>query len=225
MNEREWYYVKDGQRYGPVPQTTLTQLLSDGTLGPATLVWTQPMENWQQASTIDFSAQAVWSPPPPGSPVTSQAFRPARPTAVTVFGVLNIVFGGLGLLCMPVALIAIFAAPNMMNVAGGARAWTLVSTAVGLFCTIFQITMGIGLLYLKAWARMGSLAYGWFAVIWGIIGMAVNFATFASAAHGSSPDATFGLISGIFGGLIGMIYPVLLIIFMRKPNVKDACTR
>ncbi len=225
MNERQWYYVKDGQRNGPVPQTTLTQLLSDGTLSPATLVWTQPMDNWRQASTVDFSAQTVWMPPPPGSPVASKAIARTQPTAVTVFGILNIVFGSLDLLCMPVALIGIFAAPNMMNVGGGTRAWTMVSSAVGLFCTIFLIIMGIGLLYLKSWARTGSLAYGWFAIIWGIIGMAVNFATFSSAAHGSSPDATFGLIGGVFGGLIGMIYPILLIVFMRRPNVKEACTR
>ena len=225
MNEREWYYVKDGQQCGPVSQTMLVELLANGTLGPATLVWTQPMESWRQASTIDFSGQAVGSPPPPGSPAVPQPVRPARPMAVTVFGILNIVFGSLGLLCVPVALITMFAAPNMMNAGGGTRAWTLVASAVGLFCTIFLIIMGVGLLYLKAWARTGSLAYGWFAIIWGIIGMAVNFAAFASVAHGSSPDVMFGMIGGVIGGLIGMVYPILLIVFMRRPNGKEACIK
>ena len=27
------------------------------------------------------------------------------------------------------------------------------------------------------------------------------------------------------GGLIGLIYPILLIVFMRRPDVKEACTR
>jgi len=215
MNEREWYYVKDGQRYGPVPQARLIELLQEKTLGPATLVWTQPMGNWREASTIDFSAPAA----------ASQPLRPERPAAVTVFGILNIVFGGLGLLCMPMGLVAIFAMPNVMNSAGSVKAWMLVSSAVGFVCTILLITAGIGLLYLKARARTGSLVYGWFTIIWGIIGMAVNFGLIASGGYGFSYSALPGAIGGILGGLIGLIYPILLIIFMRRPDVRNACMR
>lgn len=225
MNEREWYYVKDGQQSGPVSQTRLIELLQEKTLGPATLVWTAEMENWREASTIDFSAPAVSSALPPGSAVASQPFRTERPVPVTVFGILNIVFGSLGLLCMPLGLIGIFAMPNVMNAAVAVKAWMLVSSAVGFVCTILLITVGIGLLYLKAWARTGAVVYGWFAIIWGIVGMVASLGLIASGGYGHSHSALPGAIGGIFGGLVGLIYPVLLIVFMRRPDVRNACTR
>jgi len=215
MNEREWYYVKDGQQSGPVSQTRLIELLQEKTLGPATLVWTAEMENWREASTIDFSAP----------PVALQPFRPERPVPVTVFGILNIVFGSLGLLCMPLGLIGIFAMPNVMNAAVAVKAWMLVSSAVGFVCTILLITVGIGLLYLKAWARTGAVVYGWFAIIWDIVGMVASLGLIASGGYGHSHSALPGAIGGIFGGLVGLIYPVLLIVFMRRPDVRNACTR
>jgi uncharacterized membrane protein len=87
------------------------------------------------------------------------------------------------------------------------------------------IAAGIGLLYLKAWARVLSLGYGWFAIVWGIIGMVVNVGLITSGAYGAPRDAVGGMMGGVFGGLVGLIYPILLIVFMRRPNVKDACTR
>ncbi|MHC4511192.1 MAG: DUF4339 domain-containing protein [Planctomycetota bacterium] len=53
MNEQEWHYVKDGRQCGPVSQAKLVELLREGTLGPETLVWTQEMEDWRQASAMD----------------------------------------------------------------------------------------------------------------------------------------------------------------------------
>jgi hypothetical protein len=214
MNGREWYYVKEGQQCGPVSEAGLIELIHQGTLGPATLVWAQGMEDWHEASTINALAPALYPP-----------LHPERPAPVTVFGILNIVFGSLGLLCMPLGLIAIFAVPNAMNTTVTVKAWMLLSGVVGLACTIFLIVVGIGLLYLKAWARMGSLLYGWFAIIWGIIGTVVNFGVIPLGGYGFSHDAVPGVIGGILGGLIGLVYPILLVIFMRRPNVRSACTR
>jgi len=225
MDERQWYYVKDGQQCGPVSEAALIELLHQGTLGPTTRVWTQGMDDWREASTINSLAPAALLPSQGGPPLAAQSLHPARPNSVTVFGILNIVFGTLGLMCMPVGLIAILAVPNAMNTAATVKAWLLVSGVVGLACTIFLIVVGIGLLYLKAWARTGSLVYGWFAIIWGIIGTVVNFGLIPSGGYGISRDALTGTIHGIIGGLIGLIYPVLLVIFMQRPNVRQACTR
>jgi len=224
MNERQWYYVKDGQQCGPLSEARLIELFHQGTLGPATRVWTQGMDDWREASAVE-GLIAGTSPLLQGVPTVPESFRPERPTAVTVFGILNIVFGSLGLLCMPVGLIAILAMPNAINTAATVKAWMLLSGVVGLACTIFLIVVGIGLLYLKAWARTGSLVYGWFAIIWGIIGTVVNFGLIPSGGYGLSHDALPGTIHGIIGGLVGLIYPILLIVFMRRPNVKEACTR
>ncbi len=225
MNERQWYYVKDGQQCGPVSEAGLIDLLHQGTLGPATRVWTQGMEDWHEASTINALVPAVLPPLQGEPPPAAQSFRPERPTSVTVFGILNIVFGSLGLLCMPVGLFAILAMPNAMNTAGSNTVWMLLSGVVGLACTIFLIIAGIGLLYLKAWARKGSLLYGWFAIIWGIIGVAFNVCFMTSSMGGSAERVVPSVIGGVCAGSIGLIYPVLLVIFMHRPNVKQACTR
>jgi hypothetical protein len=215
MNEREWYYVKDGQRYGPVPQAKLIELLQEKTLGPATLVWTRLMGNWREASTIDFSAP----------PVALHPFRPERPAPVTVFGILNIVFGSLGLLCAPLELIVILAMPQVVNLPTGARASLLFSAPVGFGCSVLLIVVGIGLLYLRAWARVWCLGYGWFAIVWGIVGMVVHVGFVTSGDYGYSHDAIAAMVGGVIGVLAGLVYPILLVVFMRRPNVKDACTR
>ena len=165
MNERQWYYVKDGQQCGPVSEARLIELLRDGTLGPSTRVWTQGMEDWHEASTINSLVPAVLSPLQGGPPLAAQSLRPERPASVTVFGILNIVLGGLGMLCMPVGLIAILAMPHVGNPAALPKVWLLFSSAIGFVCTVLLIAAGIGLLYLKAWARVLCLGYGWFAII------------------------------------------------------------
>lgn len=224
MNERQWYYVKNEQQYGPVSESSLVELLRNRTLGPETQVWTQGMEDWRQASSIGELAPFISSALQTTVTAAQQSFVPQRPTSVTVFGILNIIFGSLGLICTPVGLVAIFVMPNAMNPAGGALAWLLLSLAIGFACTILLLTVGIGLLYLKAWARIWCLGYGWFAIGWGIIGMVVNIGLSISGADGYNQD-TPGMIGGLCGGLIGFVYPILLVVYMRSSNVKNACIR
>lgn len=225
MDERQWYYVKEGQQCGPVSEARLIELLRDGSIGASTQVWTQGMENWREASAVEGLVAGTPQPLQAAPATVPQSFHPQRPTAVTVFGILNIVFGTLGLLCMPVGLIAMFAMPQVAHQAATPRAWLLLSSAIGLACTIFLIVIGTGLLYLKAWARKGSLVYGWFAIIWGIIGACINVGFMVSRVGGNAETVVPSMIGGVCGGLIGLIYPVLLVIFMQRPNVKEACTR
>ena len=102
MNERQWYYVKNEQQYGPVSESSLVELLRGRTLGPETQVWTQGMEDWRQASSIDELAPFISSALQTTATAALQSFVPQRPTSVTVFGILNIIFGSLGLICTPV---------------------------------------------------------------------------------------------------------------------------
>jgi hypothetical protein len=229
MSERQWHYAKEGRQYGPIPESELVGLFRNGTLGPETQVWTQQLKDWCKASEVDWllpvvgphSPTAYGSAPPPGA---------ERPTAVTVFGILNIVFGALGLLSMPCALFFMFAMPGkVMNPTRAVKAWLLFSSLIGFAAAILLIITGIGLLNLKAWARKCAIGYGWFAVIWGVLGTIINIVLMTSGAYGYSqqaqPGAMSGMIGGTIGGLFGLIYPILLIVFMHRPNVKNACNR
>lgn len=166
------------------------------------------------------------------SPLPPPVMKPpsARPTSVTVFGVLSIVFGGLALLCTPINLVTANMPNPMFNIPGF-RAWTIFSSILGMAAAIWQLSNGIGLLRLKPWARTGSMAYAWFAIVMGVVSMTVMLVLLLprmGAATGGSSDPAMaagmigGVIGGTVGGIIGMIYPILLLVFMRKPRVVEA---
>jgi hypothetical protein len=61
-----WYYLgQDQSQQGPVDEAHFQQLVSAGTIAPATLVWKEGMPNWQAFGTTSPAA-----PPFPGVAVT-----------------------------------------------------------------------------------------------------------------------------------------------------------
>ncbi len=78
MANREWYYVKDGTRQGPVAEQELTKLLTEGALLPSALVWTEGAEDWRPASDVPELTQPApqTAAPPPISEATTQPPRP-----------------------------------------------------------------------------------------------------------------------------------------------------
>src|SRR4030042_260532 len=58
-------------------------------------------------------------------------YAAGKPTSVTVFGVLNIVFGGLGLLCTPVGIFATIASSKTLEAATGYKMFLLFSNIAG----------------------------------------------------------------------------------------------
>ncbi len=164
-----------------------------------------------------------------------------RPTSVTVFGVLNIVFGALALLCLPITLLMVFGVfkhapdPTTKALYGNPLyvSWTVVSSVVGLIAAVVELVAGIGLLKLLPWARVTSIGfaiYGIFASIASMVMTAVVMIPIVQKMDtGSGPEhaaAIGGMIGGVIGGIAGscgaIIYPILLLIFMTRPKVKAA---
>lgn len=55
-----WYYVRNGERVGPVDEAALRRLIAEGTLRPEDLVWNETMgDQWAAASTIP----GLYAPP------------------------------------------------------------------------------------------------------------------------------------------------------------------
>jgi hypothetical protein len=54
-----WYFVKDGQPFGPVETEALNESFSRGSLRPIDLVWQPGMATWAPASTV----AELWSEP------------------------------------------------------------------------------------------------------------------------------------------------------------------
>jgi hypothetical protein len=116
-----------------------------------------------------------------------------RPTVVTVFGILNLVFGGLfGLcsLCAGFALLFAYiafksappqAAAELSGVFGSLdrllpsyKYVLIASVVIGLILDIVLIVSGIGLLRMHPWGRWGSVFYGVGTVLVGIAGLVYN---------------------------------------------------
>ena len=148
-----------------------------------------------------------------------------RPASVTTFGILNIVFGGLALLCTPFSAFAVFSMPNEFNPAQWYKGWLIFSSALSVICSAWLLALGIGLLCLKRWSRTGSIVYAWITIVFGVIGMVINFAAMTSGGISMSPETSAGFIGGLFGGLIGLVYPILLLIFMKRKPAVESCTR
>lgn len=163
-----------------------------------------------------------------------------RPTPVTVFGVLNIIFGGLGLLSAPFAIMALMVVDNTMRnpvleiarrnpVVGG---WMMLSNALGVLAAIVLLAGGIGLLQLKPWGRKLSIGFAVYALVMGVIGMLITgiyivpaLLSQPQANSAEAAGAVGGAIGGLVGGLVGLVYPLLLLIFMGRPAVVAAFKR
>jgi hypothetical protein len=141
-----------------------------------------------------------------------------KPTSVTVFGVLNIVFGFLGLLCIPIALLVLAVASKKMGVSLPFKIW---SRVIGIGFSIWLLILGIGLLKMSKWARRGSVIYAWVRIIWILTVIGSNFAALSGwmvVSGGTKPE----FLGGVCGGILGLIYPILLLIFMQTNKVKQA---
>lgn len=163
-----------------------------------------------------------------------------RPTSVTVFGILNIVFGTFGLLCTPISLAMILGMPvagnPVLRVIHGNelyRLWTIGGSLLGIVAAAVLLAAGIGLLQLRPWARLTSIGLAIYNLVAGVLNIGMSVFVFmplvqgVKMGSGAEQAAALGaLIGGIAGGVggscVGMIYPILLLIFMTRPSVKAA---
>jgi hypothetical protein len=161
-----------------------------------------------------------------------------RPVAVTVFGVLNIVFGVLGFFGMIFTIATFFFLPDnghnpvleIMRNSPGYTAWMMIALPLGFLACGVSIAAGIGLLKLKGWARVLSIGYAIYTIVSCLVGAVLNYIFImhplmeqAAQKHGPEVAALIGgAIGGTFGSCIGMVYPVVLLIFMTRPKVAAA---
>lgn len=167
-----------------------------------------------------------------------------RPTAVTVFGILNLVFAGMGLFGLCCGIIplltmnSIQAMPNqppnpvleLMKENQAYFVFIVVTMVLGLVATLVLACGGYGLLKMRPWGRHLSIVYAVYTILAGIVGLIANWfwlftPLMEQARQASGPEqagAIGGLVGGVCGGGIGLIYPVLLLIFMTRPNVVQA---
>lgn len=55
VSEIEWHYSTDGQRFGPVPDDQIIQLIKQGEITEQSMVWHRSLPDWQPVLTSKFA--------------------------------------------------------------------------------------------------------------------------------------------------------------------------
>jgi hypothetical protein len=161
-----------------------------------------------------------------------------RPTAVTVFGILNILFAVLG-------VISIFASMAMLRFVDASQqknpviealhnnaiyaAWFKLMIPLGMVSSVVLLAAGVGLLLLKNWARITSIIYAIYSIIVCLAGVAMNFVFLLMPLLNQSNHGTVEVaaeigaaIGTVIGGVFGLVYPILVLVFMTRPKIVAA---
>lgn len=160
-----------------------------------------------------------------------------RSTIAIVFGILNLVFAGVGVVGLLFSAWMLqmsrdMAAPNpvlqIINENPAYATFYRVSVALGFVASIVLAVAGIGLLAMKPWGRYLSIGYALYAIAMAIVGMAANYFFLlmpmmdklaATPAGPQQAGLIGGVVGGTCGGCFGLIYPVVMLCFMFRPSL------
>jgi len=163
-----------------------------------------------------------------------------RPISTLIFGILNIAFG-LWDLASPL-LAALFAHLKFSSQASVSAlqsdpayvALTKFSVWTSVVFGVALVAFGIGLLLLKNWARLGSIVFAVVDIVFVAVGSVLGWSFMKVAveqAMAQAHGAPVGLIQGmatlvfVLTLIIRLAYPALLLLFMTRANVIEACQR
>jgi hypothetical protein len=160
-----------------------------------------------------------------------------RPTSVTVFGILNICKGALGVLTALWSLMLFSSSAAASNPVTQVMLenptytkWMKTMVPIGIVVCCASVLSGFGLLGLRSWARKVSIAYAIYGIVVVVVTVPINFfvllpAMLEKSRQFQGPEAA-GMISStigsVLGVVLGLIYPILLLIFMTRPKVVAA---
>jgi len=151
-----------------------------------------------------------------------QTFVAEKPTAITVLGVLNCVFGGIGILSAPISIFRMISGSKTIEIVWEYKIWLLVDSIAGIGFSAWLLALGISLLKFKRWVRRSSVIYSIIVIVRHIIRSVLYLAALSLGWFTMAQNQWIAVIVGIFSLPLGLIYPVLLLIFMNTAKVKQA---
>jgi hypothetical protein len=220
----------DQKEYGPVDEATVVEWIQSGRANAQTMIQKQGAPDWQPISRFpEFAGVLGGGAAPMGTAAEPHHAQPeAGGTKVPkVFGILNIVFGSICGLCTGAGMVMFFGVMALIKSLGGDMGWvgpaTLVLGGLGFIFNIILVVSGIGLLKRRNWGRTLSNVYAVVAILQAIGSLVLNL-VFLPEAMADMPGAENNpaqAIGNICGGIIALIYPILLLIFLNKQEVKS----
>jgi len=215
----------DGKEYGPVTSDQLRQWITQGRANAETRVLPEGSDQWVTLGSLPefgLTPSASTTMPPLRTWPAAPTMTSNPPGSIRVFGIINIILGSLGLVCLPFSLIALLMVPEMQRLGGSLmNQWMVISSLFSLVGAVLMLASGIGLCKYKAWARKLAVYYAAFASVMNIVGSFFTFGALQSATN-SGPERIGGMVGGIFGTIIGLTYNWLLIYFLTRREVRQA---
>ena len=168
-------------------------------------------------------------PPPQASNPYTVVHDAPKPASIKFFGILNIVFGAMGLICGGAGVLFFVLATQSSEFAyelnramsaqyaEGYITFLQFSSCFGGIMSLILIVCGVGLLRERNWGRTGSLGYAAFQILFTLASTAVSMSMMKN-------DKTFIFSAGgaMCGVLFALIYPICIMIFLIRPNVIEA---
>ncbi|MBT3614648.1 MAG: hypothetical protein HOH62_01525 [Verrucomicrobia bacterium] len=168
--------------------------------------------------------------PPPQAPNPYTVVHDApKPASIKVFGILNIVFGAMGLICGGAGVLFFVLATQSSEFAfelnramsaqyaEGSITFLQFSSCFGVIMSLILIVCGVGLLREQNWGRTGSLGYAAFQTLYSLASAGVSMTMVKS-------DELFIFSAGgaMCGVLFALIYPICILFFLTRPSVVEA---
>jgi hypothetical protein len=134
-----------------------------------------------------------------------------RPTGLTVFGILNIVFGSFSVLGV---IISIFTLSFIGNVLPQTYSFNyiIISGAISGLLSVLLLAAGIGTLTNKKWSRKLTINVEVLNIAFSLV---ITVYTLVSLTGLNT------IASSIVGFIIGLIYPILIFWYFNTPKVKE----
>ena len=168
-------------------------------------------------------------PPPQASNPYTVVHDAPKPSSIKVFGILNIVFGAMGLICGGAGVLFFVLATQSSEFAfelnrvmsaqyaEGSITFLQLSSCFGVIMSLILIVCGVGLLREKNWGRTGSLGYAAFQTLYSLASAGVSMTMVKS-------DELFIFSAGgaMCGVLFALIYPICILFFLTRPSVVEA---
>ena len=164
-------------------------------------------------------------------------FMRERPVSVTLFGILNI---GIGLLGLGGALLstlfeglgAAAASPSVNSISAFMDTlnhnpvyilWNRITVPLNAAAGLLLVAAGVGLLLLKNWARLASIGYGIYKIVFAILnvpvlGLALRQILARTMEEAGTPLIVILTLIGLVATVLTLVYPVLLIYFLTRPR-------
>ena len=174
----------------------------------------------------------------PTPPVAPPDLRSGPGTGLLILGIVQIMFGGLGLLTAPLLMLTKSLARDPVSRQiqeltweGGLGIWTRISLVLGFVMAVALIAAGFGVIKLKPWARPLSMGYAAVALVVVVIGQVMSAlylypVLFDLVAQGTRNPVAYaggigGIAGGIGGGVFALVFPVVILVVMTRRSVKE----